>query len=172
MGSVIQKIFICGFMGSGKTTLLQEMSALGSAHDLALFEFVDLDDYIFSYYTSSKDASLADFINRIGIESFRDIELQSIDRLLSDSQSYVISLGGGAVNSKTIESLSARARGFWLDTDFEVCLKRIRGDKSRPLAQRSDEKLRKLFDDRLHFYSKFQRVSGFKEILHHLSTTL
>ncbi len=57
----------------------------------------------------------------------------------------VVALGGGAyVSEENRVSLRAIGTTVWLDCPIEICLKRISGDKSRPLLGDVDD-MRPLF---------------------------
>jgi shikimate kinase len=53
-----------------------------------------------------------------------------------------------------------------MDTPFDVCLSRIRGEEGRPLSKKSDKELEQLYLQRLPLYesSNFRRSQWPKEL--------
>lgn len=133
-------------MGAGKTTLLESLKQ-------RKFKTLDLDEHILSEHTNN--SSLSELIEEVGFSSFRSLELKAIKKL-QERQGVIIALGGGTLNEKSIELLKPWS-GFWLNTDFEVCYERVKGDLNRPLVQElSKEGLRELFNKRKALYSRFE----------------
>ena len=66
----------------------------------------------------------------------------------------MIALGGGAyVSQENRDLLRGIGKTIWLDCPLDVCLQRIRGDKSRPLLG-DEEAMRTLLDKRIDSYSQ------------------
>jgi shikimate kinase len=122
-------IFLVGFMGAGKTTVGRAL-----ARQLR-WDFFDLDDLIEQRVGKSVQAIFADS----GESEFRRLEreaLQSCSKLVRT----VIALGGGAyVSEENRTSLRGIGKTIWLDCPLEVCLRRISGDRSRPMLGGEDE---------------------------------
>lgn len=140
------KFFLCGFMGAGKTTFLRRFSGL----DITL---VDLDEEILS---KSQFTNLGDYIEQIGWEQFRLLELSYLKKILQTKKNMVISLGGGAFSESFRVLLKENKNNFsiWLNTPFEVCLRRISSSKDRPLVKLGEAYLRNLYLERLKDYQK------------------
>ena len=138
----METIFLCGFMGCGKTTvgkLLAEETARISA---------DMDAYIEDY----EHRTIADIFAADGEAHFRALEREAVVRL---SQSgYVVATGGGAmVDPVNAEAAKQGGKVIFIDTPFEICLSRIKGDRRRPLAANADEsELRARYDARYPAY--------------------
>lgn len=109
-------------MGCGKTTVGKVLAkTLG-------YSFVDLDELI----EQTEGRSIPQIFKDSGEEYFRDLETKSIKSFGSDT---VIALGGGAVLRKE-NALAAKAQGelIYIETKFDTCFGRIKGDSNRPLA--------------------------------------
>ena len=132
-----------GFMGAGKTTVGRAL-----AHRLR-YDFFDLDELIEERVGKSVQAIFAE----LGESEFRRFERAAIQSC-SDRVSTVIALGGGAyvsVENRTL--LRAIGKTVWLECPLEVCLRRIGGDRSRPLLGEEDE-MRALLARRLEAYTQ------------------
>ena len=135
-------IFLVGFMGAGKTTVGRTLAEhLG-------YDFFDLDELIEARAGKSVQAIFAE----LGEEQFRSLEHEAI-RACSDRSRAVIALGGGAyVSDENRMLLRTIGRTVWLDCPLEVCLRRIRGDTSRPLLGSEDD-MRRLLEERRPAYA-------------------
>ena len=136
-------IFLVGFMGAGKTTVGRAL-----ARHLE-YAFFDLDELISERAGKSVQAIFADF----GEAEFRSLESAAIDSCCNMVCS-VVALGGGAyVSEENRASLRAIGKTVWLDCPIEICLKRISGDKTRPLLG-DDDDMRPLFARRRAAYAQ------------------
>lgn len=142
-------IALCGFMFSGKTktaAIIAEKSGMA---------FYDADELI----QKQTGLEIFDIFNRLGEESFRDLEHKILNALLPGLKNAVVALGGGAVTrAETLELLKKHVFLVYLKVGFDEIKSRIASAaekeiKSRPLAaERNFEKLKKLYDSRLAFY--------------------
>ena len=140
-------IFLVGFMGAGKTTVGREL-----ARQLD-YEFLDLDDLI----TDAAGMSVQEIFSQRGENEFRKLEAQAINSC-RNRIGFVIALGGGAyVSEANRAALKSIGKTVWLNCPLEVCLARIRGDRSRPLLK-SDDEMRELLDRRQSAYSQADYV--------------
>ncbi len=138
----MKNIILCGFMGSGKTTL-----AKGLAEALGL-PLIDTDEEI----VRRQGRSIADIFAESGEPYFRSLETELIKEL-SEKQGYIISLGGGlAVNEKNHPYLKAAGTLILLDCGTEETLRRISGDKSRPLTAGGKEDIINRYNFRKPIY--------------------
>lgn len=153
-GNQVLRYFICGFSGAGKTTLLRKMKASGKHPDHL---FIDLDEWILSQ--NSDYDSLGAIIEGKGWEWFRNNEKEELGNLLK-SPNIWIALGGGTLNEELAQHLSERedVKGYWLDTDFDTCWKRIQNDQNRPLVRKGREALKHLYEERVELYQTFERL--------------
>jgi len=135
----IQRIVLTGFMGAGKTTVGNLM-----ANRLA-WQFIDADAVI----EAETGAAIAQLFARHGEPWFRQLEHETIGRLLA-STSTVLALGGGAIEDRRTRSLllaSEATRLVHLEASLETVLDRCRGTEAvRPILQ-----------DRLNLEARYQR---------------
>ena len=125
----MKNIILCGFMGSGKSTLAKGLS---EALDMPL---IDTDEEI----VRRQGRTIAEIFACDGEAFFRSLETELIKEL-SEKEGYIISLGGGlAVNEKNHPYLKAAGRLILLDCGIEETLRRISGDKTRPLTAGGEE---------------------------------
>jgi shikimate kinase len=141
-----RKIFIVGFMASGKTTFGQHL-----AEELNL-PFVDTDALI----EEKIGMSISDFFNQWGDKYFRRMERDVLYGLLSKQESFVCATGGGSVCQPDImDWLNKTSETIWLDTPWDVIVKRLKSANNRPLANElSLNDLKILFDQRISYYQK------------------
>lgn len=136
-------IFLIGFMGAGKTTVGQVL-----AKELG-YDFIDLDNVI----ALQTGKSVQQIFLELGEVEFRWLETEAI-RCCRNLVSSVVALGGGAyVSEENRDLLRGIGKTIWLDCPLDVCLQRIRGDKSRPLLG-DESAMRTLLDNRRPSYSQ------------------
>jgi len=134
-----RRIVLTGFMGAGKTTV---------GHLLArrlFWRFVDADAEI----ESATGATIAQLFRKHGEPWFRQLEHETIRRLLA-TESLVLALGGGAIeDGRTRELLLATegTRLVHLEASLETVLKRCQGT----------EALRPVLQDPLNLDDRYQR---------------
>lgn len=140
-------------MGSGKTTLINDLKL---ENDYYGYSFYDLDDFIFESFKHEYE-DLESMIHDKGFAMFRKLEEEALFKLLGKDKVW-IALGGGTLSVEVFKKLSdfSGIKGYWLNTDFQVCLDRIRKGAGRPLAQKSDEDLFKIYKERLLIYKQFE----------------
>lgn len=140
-------IFLVGFMGAGKTTVGRTLAEhLG-------YDFFDLDELIEAQAAKSVQAIFAE----LGEAEFRRLEHEAI-RACSNRSRAVIALGGGAyVPDRNRTLLRTIGRTVWLDCPLDVCLRRVSGDRSRPLLGGEDE-MRQLLEERRPAYAQADYV--------------
>jgi shikimate kinase len=121
-------IFLIGFMGAGKTTVGRELARVLE------YDFFDLDELIAKRVGKSVQQIFAE----LGEEEFRRLENEAI-RSCEELTRAVVALGGGAYGSEENRAwLREFGRTVWLDCPLEICLRRLSGDKSRPLLGGQD----------------------------------
>ena len=131
-------------MGVGKSTVTRVLaSRIG-------YTRLDLDWSI----ERREGATIAQIIERYGIERFREIETEVLAELLEHPSKSVLALGGGAWtqerNRKMIKEKGCAS--IWLEATFDHCWANIRNSKRvRPLAK-DKETARKLFEERRLIY--------------------
>lgn len=144
-------IVLIGFMGSGKTVIGKKL-----AEQLCL-TLVDTDEMI------EKDAGIT--INEIfeqkGEDHFRDLETQTISKLLG-SDDYVIATGGGMVlREENVKMLKELGPLVLLWASPKAVYKRVEGQTHRPLLNVPDPvgQITRILEQRTPTY---ERVADFK----------
>ena len=130
------KIFLIGFMGSGKTHWGKLLSA-----KLQL-PFRDLDTLI----VEKELKPIADVFTEKGEEYFRYQEKQTLEELINEEESFVLSCGGGTpCFFNNIELMLKSGKVLWLNTSVDVLKERLLKERmSRPLIRDiSEEELRR-----------------------------
>ena len=138
------RIVLTGFMGVGKSTVAKCLSYLLRT------EKIDLDHYV----ENKEGLTVAQVIEKKGVDYFREIETKCLCEILAKSDSQIISLGGGTwvseKNRKLIKEHNCTT--IWLESNFEHCWRNITFSKQvRPLAKEKSE-VKKLFDERQKVY--------------------
>jgi shikimate kinase len=136
-------------MGSGKTTVGRLVAArLG-------YRFLDLDVLI----TENAGKSIREIFDEDGEDVFRQIESDTLYSV-REMNRLVIATGGGApVRQENQEFFENLASTFYLEVSFEEFLNRTGRDHTRPLLDRSEMELAKLYKSRVSIYRSLgQRV--------------
>lgn len=136
-------IFLVGFMGAGKTTVGRAL-----ARQLR-WDFFDLDDLIEGRMGKSVQAIFAES----GESEFRRLESEAIQSC-REMVRTVVALGGGAyVSEENRGSLGLIGKTIWLNCPLGICLRRVGGDRARPLLGDEDE-MRTLLERRSTAYAE------------------
>lgn len=138
-----KRIVLTGFMGVGKTTVAKHLASMLEC------ERIDLDAVI----ADSENRSIAEIIDDVGIERYREIETANLRRILQEN-ARIIALGGGAwtveENRRLIKERDLTT--VWLESSFEHCWLNISASKRvRPLARNKSDAFR-LFEERQKVY--------------------
>ena len=109
-------VYLCGFMGCGKSHVGRQLAAALKR------EFIDLDRYI----VNAEHMTIPLIFEKYGEPHFRGLEAKYI-RELSDNK--VVATGGGAlINDETAEYARQSGLSVYINTSFDVCYERIKGD--------------------------------------------
>lgn len=121
------RVFLIGFMGSGKTHWAK---ALASQLQIPLF---DLDEII----AKREDMLVTEIFATSGEEYFRMKEKETLEALIEDHTSMVLSCGGGTpCFFNNIDTMKKYGIVVWLNTHVEVILQRLMSEKAkRPLIK-------------------------------------
>lgn len=140
----MKTIYLCGFMGCGKSTVGRILAKKLGA------EFYDLDSYI----EKKAGMRISEIFEKHGEEHFRSLESQAIEEF--QKKKGVVATGGGAMLSeKNAQTANKNGIVVFIDTAFEICYDRIKGDESRPIAFNSTEdELFDRYDARYPLYKK------------------
>ena len=124
------RLFIIGPMASGKSLLGRKLSEY---FDLP---YVDTDKEI----ELRAGAEISWIFEKEGEEGFRNRE-SAVLKESSESESFIISTGGGAiVRNENRELMRSRGKVIYLETPIEIQLSRTLNDKTRPLIENVDKK--------------------------------
>ena len=136
-------IYLCGFMGCGKS----HMGKL-TARTLGM-PFIDLDKYI----VAQEGMSIPEIFEKYGEPHFRSLEAKYIREL---SGGNVVATGGGAlINDETAQFAQQSGISIYINTSFNLCYKRIKGDRNRPLVMKNTPgQLEELYNKRDVIYRK------------------
>lgn len=116
------RVFLIGFMGSGKT---HWGKVLASRMNLPFF---DLDDII----STSENKLVAEIFSTSGEEYFRLKEKETLEALIDDHSSMVLSCGGGTpCFFNNIDTMKKYGVVVWLNTHVDVLLQRLMKEKQR-----------------------------------------
>jgi len=141
------RIALIGFMGSGKTTVGRLMaSRLG-------YRFLDLDTLI----VENAGKSIREIFDEDGEGVFRQIETDALYSL-REMHRLVIATGGGApIRQENQEFFENLATTFYLEVPYDAFLKRTGKDHGRPLLDRTEKELKRLYESRLSIYRSLGR---------------
>ena len=135
-------------MGSGKSVIGKELAAILD------MKFVDTDDII----EKEENLKIPKIFELYGEEYFRNLETKLIEKL-SCQNGMVISLGGGlAANPENHKFLKNCGRVVLLDCGIEETLKRISGDKNRPLTAGGKEDIIARYNKRKPVYKSIADI--------------
>ena len=140
-----RRIALTGFMGVGKSSVARHLSTMLGC------ERVDLDSFI----ENDERRKIHDIIDTDGLAAYRKIETRCLQTVLAETNSQILSLGGGAWTvAKNRDLLKQHGlTSVWLESTFQHCWHNIRrSKKERPLARDKDA-ARTLFDERQKLYA-------------------
>ena len=107
------KIALTGFMGVGKSSVARHLARRARCRWTDLDRFIERND----------GRIVAQIIDEDGVDRYREIETANLKLLLSDTDSRILSLGGGTWTIPENREL-LKAHGFtgvWLEATFEHC---------------------------------------------------
>jgi len=138
------RIVLTGFMGVGKSTVARHLAVILQT------QRIDLDSVI----EASEKQTIAEIIKSCGLMRFRQIETETLRRVLTEDSARILALGGGAwtiaENRRLIKTQNCTS--VWLESSFEHCWRNIKSSKrERPLVENKSQ-TEKLFDERQNFY--------------------
>ncbi len=136
------RIYLVGFMGSGKTSIGRLLA------ERLEWNFVDLDHRI----EDRAGISIRKIFLFSGERRFRALECDALREVSREPGRTIVALGGGAYVSEVNRAIIRRSGvSVWLDVPFRTVVRRVSGDRRRPLAGDRD-RLHQLFRTRLPFY--------------------
>ncbi|HEY2846511.1 MAG TPA: shikimate kinase [Pyrinomonadaceae bacterium] len=138
------RLALTGFMGVGKSSVARHLAHLLKTHN------VDLDILI----EESEKRTVPEIIDIDGVDRYREIETENLQRAIDADNVGILSLGGGAWTVDINRNI-LKQHGYttiWLESTFEHCWLNIGfSHKDRPLA-RDKAAAEKLFNDRQKVY--------------------
>ncbi|NJN22232.1 MAG: shikimate kinase [Leptolyngbya sp. RL_3_1] len=136
-------LYLVGMMGAGKSTLGKQV-----AQQLG-YRFFDTDSLI----TQVAGQPIPEIFAQSGEVAFRDLETQVLTQLAPYTR-LVVATGGGIVLRRQNWGQLHHGVVIWLDVPLAELQRRLQGDQTRPLLQRSDwpEHLAQLLQERQNLY--------------------
>jgi len=142
-----KNLVFLGMMGSGK-------SSIGSLVSKKLnLTFIDIDSLI----VENTGMSISEIFEKQGEGYFRNLEEKITLKSLKKINNVVSLGGGGFINAKIRKEILANHFSFWLNWDESILIKRIKGNKKRPLVFKSThQEIRTIIKNRSKIYSNAQ----------------
>lgn len=141
----MSNVILIGFMGSGKTTVGLKLSyRLRRA-------VIDTDKEI----EKEEKRTISEIFATDGEGYFRDRETAYLKKLLENTTSQILSVGGGLpLREENRELLHRLGRVFYLCAGAETIYERVKHDTTRPLLQGDDpqSKIRTMLAERDKYY--------------------
>ena len=137
----MRKLVLIGYMGAGKSTIGQALSKRMQ------ILFSDTDTLI----EEKQGRCIADIFAQDGEDYFRELETNCLKELLEQKEDRIVSTGGGLpLRKENQELLRQIGCTIYLQVSKETVLKRLEGDKNRPLLQVADReaKIADMIQDR------------------------
>lgn len=129
----MNNIILIGFMGCGKTSIGIRLSY--RMHKT----LIDTDKMI----EKLKNITVSEIFEQDGEEAFRQMETESLQKLLEEADNKIISAGGGLpLRSENRELLRKLGKVVYLRVTAETVCQRLADDTSRPLLQGEDQYIR------------------------------
>ena len=147
----MKNIVLMGFMGAGKTTIGKKLAKALE------YEFIDTDEWI----EKEQGRKISDIFAEDGEAVFRDMETDLLKRLQGREEKFVLSIGGGMpVREQNRALLRNLGIVIYLKTSKEEIIRRVSGNKNRPLLQGGDleEKVTNLMNAREQIYVETAHV--------------
>ena len=138
------RIVLTGFMGVGKSTVAKCLSYILQT------EKIDLDRFI----EGKEGRTVPEIVSQDGMEIFRDLETKHLQTILAETNSQIISLGGGAwITEKNREMIkNHKCLTIWLESTFEHCWRNISISKQERPLDTDRISVQKLFEERQKVY--------------------
>jgi shikimate kinase len=145
----MRSMSLIGMPGSGKSSVGRILAArLG-------WSFLDTDQCIEERHGSA----LQTLIDRVGDESFRRIEEETV-LSLAPGEPAVISTGGSVIYSERgMQHLASLSAVIFLDATLEAIRGRIAAEAPRGIVGMTDGGLERLYQERLPYYRRYASLT-------------
>lgn len=131
---------LIGYMGAGKTTVGKALAKETGK------KFLDTDNLI----VNEMNLSVNDIFEKYGEAYFRDLETRLIKNLCETANNCVISCGGGLpMREENRTYLKQLGKVIYLNVNETDIIRRLRGDKTRPLLRGDRDEVTKRIHDML-----------------------
>ena len=153
----LNKVILIGYMGSGKSAVGKKLNQLLN------YDYYDLDNFIEKIYGTTVE----NIFKTKGEIYFREIERESLHKIIKKNNNLIISLGGGTpCYFDNIDFLNSfdETKTFFLQASISTILNRLNHSKiRRPLISHLRTKLEikefvgKHLLERNHFYERSEK---------------
>lgn len=136
---------LIGYMGCGKSTIGKKLS------EILNIKLVDTDAWI----EERQGMTVSEIFATKGEPFFRDLETGTLQELLEEKESMVISVGGGLpLREENRRLLQQLGQVIYLKAQPETIYNRVKGDTTRPLLQTENPmgKIREMLGQREEKY--------------------
>lgn len=136
---------LIGYMGCGKSTIGKKLS------EILNIKLVDTDARI----EERQGMTVSEIFATKGEPFFRDLETGTLQELLEEKESMVISVGGGLpLREENRRLLQRLGKVIYLKAEPETIYNRVKGDTTRPLLQTENPmgKIREMLGQREEKY--------------------
>lgn len=133
-------------MGCGKSTIGKRL-----AQKLSI-PFTDLDAAI----EEAAQMSISDIFAKYGEPYFRQLELETAEKIMDSTPSILATGGGAFINEKIRKLIKENSISIWINADLETLLERVSRRNTRPLLENGnkEEILKDLMDKRYPIYAQ------------------
>ncbi|SES86883.1 shikimate kinase [[Clostridium] polysaccharolyticum] len=119
-------VVLIGFMGCGKSTAGKELAKA------LKYRFLDTDSYIEDH----AKMSVAEIFAQYGEQYFRNLETETVKKLMEIAEETVVSTGGGLpLREENADILKKNGFVVYLRVKGSTVEERLKGDTARPLLQ-------------------------------------
>ncbi|MDO4632740.1 MAG: shikimate kinase [Eubacteriales bacterium] len=148
----MKHVILIGFMGAGKTSIGKKLARRQDCR------FVDTDLLI----EKEQGCRISEIFEKHGEKYFRDLETETLKKLLSEQEPMVIAVGGGLpVREENRRLMAKLGMAVYMKASAETLYRRLQGDQKRPLLQGGDlkERILTLMDAREEIYEDAAQIT-------------
>lgn len=148
--SMVNQVFLVGYMGSGKTSVAKALSVNSG------LSMLDLDEAL----ERQEGRTIAELFEQEGEAAFRTKESALLNEVAGRQEFPIVACGGGiTVDAQNVQTMKRHGLIVWIDPPFETILERLRiKPGGRPLLAAmgdplDEEKLRAHYELRRTAYA-------------------